>query len=781
MVLSHAGRSTGRLCLAAVVASALACRPAPKLVIYDLAQRVAVSERWSARDTILFGTPSAEPLLVSGFYQDAPVGGDPFRWVGQEAEVSLLFDRPAPRAMVLDATAFRGVQDQRLQLALNGAPLGDIRMTDSRQRYRIDLPASAQQAGGNRLRFVFARTAAPAESDPGSRDRRLLAAALHSLVIGAAGDPGLDDLLRRDAPRPFAIAGTDVPALTLVGPAVVRFTVRLPEAGELRFTPEIPLAVRTAAAGASFRVLYQTSPGEEHELWSVVLRGQEKVRAETTVSLPGKPGDLVRVGLAVGGVQGGDRFAWGTWLAPRILGRGAEPPAIGSTLPPPGDERASPLRQSLKDAPVILVILDAARAREFGAYGYGRATTPEIDRIARDSVVFERAFTSAVYTIGAMSSIWTSQLPDRHHGDVAFSSPLPKDRLTLAELLSAQGVHTAGFVATAVPGGFNGFDRGFEEFHELWRELGSRADVFRQALPSWLSANAGRRFFLYLHYREPHFPYDPVPPFDTRFGPDGPIPKAARGDMAYFRDVNQGRRPFSEAEREHLVRLYDGNLAYVDQELGELRRMLEQHGLFDRSVLIITGDHGEALGEHGFIGHNVQVYEPSARVPLIVKLPRGLQPRGERVTALVDSLDLAPTIADVFGVRTKGGADRSFQGRSLLPVMLGAPGKPFVLSRTVWDRPRYALRDERWTYVYETASGVGRLYDTIDDPAEAVDLAAREPLRAAYCRETLEASLRTAFRPVRSGGEQEAQMTREQCEALKALGYLSGSHACPHD
>ena len=186
-------------------------------------------------------------------------------------------------------------------------------------------------------------------------------------------------------------------------------------------------------------------------------------------------------------------------------------------------------------------------------------------------------YTPAVYTLGAMASVWTSQPPDRHHGDVSFSAKLPKDRLTLAELLGARGVHTAGFVANTVAGGLNGFDRGFTELHELWRTHGSRGDVFKAVLPGWLDANGARRFFAYLHFREPHSPYDPEPPFDTRFGPDGPIPKASRrppGDR-WIVDVNQGRRTLTADEIDHLRRLYDGNLAYADQQVGELRRALE--------------------------------------------------------------------------------------------------------------------------------------------------------------------------------------------------------------
>jgi arylsulfatase A-like enzyme len=227
------------------------------------------------------------------------------------------------------------------------------------------------------------------------------------------------------------------------------------------------------------------------------------------------------------------------------------------------------------------------------------------------------------------------------------------------------------------------------------------------------------------------------------------------------------------------VRLYDGNLAYVDREVGELQRALEEAGVWDETVFILAADHGEGLWEHGWIGHNVQVYEPSARIPLIVRFPAGVGPRGERITAPVDLVDIAPTVADVFGVRDQGGADREFQGRSLLPVIAGAPGRPVVVSRTVWERPRYALRDGRWTFIYDTANGNEELFDTAADPGEMQDVAPQHPLRAAYLRETLLQWVGSVFRPGADATAGPESMSRDECEALQALGYLSGDQACP--
>ena len=423
--------------------------------------------------------------------------------------------------------------------------------------------------------------------------------------------------------------------------------------------------------------------------------------------LPGRAGDIVRLGLAVG-EAGRPRFAWGRFVAPRVLGTGGGEPLEPEPISKELDARADPLRRSLAAARSTCCSSSStpARARSFGAYGYPRETTPEIDRLASEGVVFERVYTPAVYTLGAMSSVWTSQYPDRHHSEVSFSARLPKDRLTLAELLSAQGVHTAGFVANAVAGQalrlrprLLRVPRGVPHARQPRRRVppGAAGLAAAEPRPSLLRLRPLPRAALSRT--------TPSRRSTRASGPTARSRRPSRRDSGFFQDVNQGRRPFSEEEREHLVRLYDGNLAFADQEVGAIVRALEAEGLLERTVVIVAADHGEELLEHGWIGHNVHVFEPSVRVPLIVRFPKGTGPTKRRVPALSDLLDVAPTIADVFGVLGKGGSDREFQGRSLLPVLEGAPGKPAVLSRSVWDRPRYALRDERFKFFYDTRSG----------------------------------------------------------------------------
>ena len=764
----------------AVALLASGCPSAEKTVAYDLARRVGVADRWSGREVVLFGTASAEPHQVDGFYREASSpAGDAFTWTKGHAELSLSFPQPAARTAVVDLAPYRGVKGQTADVSLNGQVVTRLTLNDGRHRYRVPLPAEAQRAGDNRLRFEFAATASPSAT-PGNPDRRQLAAAFYGLTVADKGDAGLEDLLARDAPRPFAVVEqSGVPALVQMAPSSVRYALRLPAGAELRFTPRLHSAARAAGTAVSLRVTLQDEAGREKELWSRVVDprvpgGDEEV----TVALPGEEGDIVSLSLHAGAASDA-RFAWAVWTAPRLLARGGS--AANPLDPVPftseEDARAADLRAALRDVNVLLLVLDAARAKSFGAYGYGRPTTPEVDRIASEGVVFERAATPAVYTLGAMSSLWTSQYPDRHHAEVSYADRLPADRLTLAEALAERGVHTAGFIANPMAGRAFGFERGFVEFHEVFGrfpDLGSRGEAFRRVLPEWLKKNASRRFFAYVHLREPHFPYDPGPPFDTMFGPDAPLGRAERRDRAWYTDVNQGRVQPTREQIAHLQRLYDGNLAYADREVGHLRRALEESGLWDRTVVIVTADHGEQLYEHGYISHSAQVHEESTHVPLIVRFPPAAAARGRRVAAPVDLLDLAPTVLDVFGGAGTSRAAREFQGRSLLPVVGGAPGREAIVSRTVWERPVYGLRDARFKYIHDTRTGAEQLYDLEQDPSESRPLQAERPLRAAFYRQTLHDWMARLKRPASApaapaGG---TGLSTATCEHLRSLGYL---------
>jgi arylsulfatase A-like enzyme len=762
------------------------CPSRPKTVVYDLAARAAVAELSSPREIVLFGTPAAEPHQADGFFRQATrPGAEGFIWARADCQISFTWPEAKARALVIDIEPYRGVKDQRAQVLLNEKPVGSIAV-DSRRRHRVDLPAELQMAGENRIKLIFAGTASPKDSEAKSTDDRHLAAAIYSVVVGAADDPVLMDMLGRDAPRVLAYGlEGGAPTLTQVGTSTVRYAIALPSAAELRLTPDLHPSARSNGGSASFRVTLEDAPGKERELWAGTLSARDKQPpAEVVVPLKaGNADGIVRLGLHVSG----DRFAWGVWKAPRILGqRGVEllsAPAFTEEERRRGDE----IRGGLGKTNVVFIILDAARAQNFGCYGYSRPTTPNIDAIAKEGVVFENAFTPAAYTLAAMSSIWTSQYADRHE-DAAFGAPLSRDKLTLAELLGGQGIHTAGFITNAMAGKAKGLDRGFIEFREIDREVGSAADSFRKVLPEWFQRYRDRQFFAYVHFKEPHCPYDPPPPFDTRFGADGPIAKPFRGCPGSGADIKPGDilhavnrevRSLTSVEQEHLVRLYDGNLAFADQEVGKIREWLQAEGLWDRTVVIVAADHGEALGEHGFVGHNLQVYEESIHIPLIVRFPAGKGgPAGKRISALVDSLDIGPTIADAFGALGRGGSGTRFHGRSLFPVMAGAPGESAVLSRSLWDRPRYALRTPRESFIYDSKTGASQLFDVAADAKQRQDRAAQQPIKAAYYREEIRAALSKMVGDSEIGRTAPPCMDVQQCENMKSLGYLPSDYPC---
>ena len=198
---------------------------------------------------MLFGTPAAEPHLADGFYREpAKAGAEGFVWAREDCQISFTWPQPAARAAVLDLEPYRGVKGQRAQVLLNDQAVGAIEV-DARRRQRLELPAAAQRAGENRIKLVFSGTASPQQTEPGSDDDRHLAAALYSVVVGAAEDPVLTDALGRDAPRPLSTITRDkAPELTQVGTSSLRYAIHVPRGAELRFTADLHPAARRSGA-----------------------------------------------------------------------------------------------------------------------------------------------------------------------------------------------------------------------------------------------------------------------------------------------------------------------------------------------------------------------------------------------------------------------------------------------------------------------------------------------------------------------------------------------------
>jgi arylsulfatase A-like enzyme len=429
-------------------------------------------------------------------------------------------------------------------------------------------------------------------------------------------------------------------------------------------------------------------------------------------------------------------------LAVAIVGLGCVGAAFGPQI-------ASQVTRRQPEPPkgVVLVVLDAARASSVGAYGGRKDVTPHLDALAAESQLFEQAFTPAVYTRAAMAALWTSRDPGQ---------PGQRRALRLAEVLKAAGVGTAGFVANPNAGHSSGHERGFEEFRQIEGVPPPPSEELVGDFGDFLERKGKTRFFAYLHLREPHFPYAPPPPFALRFGGPQVLPAEVFSDADWMASLNLRKGGPTSAEALDLVRAYEANLGYADHLVGQIRARLEAAGLAESTALIVTADHGEALGEHGRVGHNDQAYAESAHIPMLLRVPGRSARRSSRLVSL---LDVAPTIAQLFGVSPAG-----FEGVSLMAEE-GPPERGLLCVGTDPKAVR-AFRDARYSLV--TTRGRTELFDRRHDPGETQDLAPTEPVLLSSLvdlRARAEA-LRTTFT------EEAPALEPKSRDALRALGYL---------
>ena len=405
---------------------------------------------------------------------------------------------------------------------------------------------------------------------------------------------------------------------------------------------------------------------------------------------------------------------------------------------------------------VLLITLDTTRADRLGAYGYAEARTPTLDRLARDGVLFERALAAAPTTLPAHASVMTGRNP-MAHGVRNNGVPLDRAVPTLADAFRAAGYRTAAFVSAFVLDQRFGLVRGFDTYDDhldppvgfSTDPLERRGDRTVTAATAWLaapapaaaatltSAPATAPFFLWVHLYDPHDPYEaPAPP-----------------------------------EGKDVSALYDNEIAFADTAVGALLGALERQSLSANTIVAVIGDHGESLGEHGEATHGMFIYESAMRVPAMLKWPTSL-PAGTRVTSLVRAIDLAPTLLDLAGHPPLTGAT----GVSLVPLVRGTATSPHAAPAAYGETyfpqlfmnwaPLRSWRDGQWKFIEAPAL---ELYDLASDPGETVNLAAREPDRAARMRRALYALLAAEGTAAASAGPD-----RDTLQKLAALGYVGG-------
>jgi len=440
----------------------------------------------------------------------------------------------------------------------------------------------------------------------------------------------------------------------------------------------------------------------------------------------------------------GKRWRWLAALA-ALLGL-IVTAALLSRRPPRTDRdavaRIGSQRPAAHDLNVVVVTLDTTRADRLGCYGFTRIETPNLDALARQGVVFENATSTAPLTFPSHSSIFTGLIPPHHGARDNGGFFLDDARTTLAERLKAAGYATGAFIGAWVLESRWGLAQGFDEYSDRFElskykiiSLGTvqkTGDEVMDGALKWLDSVRDRRFFAWVHLYDPHAPYEAPEPYASRY----------RGQP------------------------YLGELAYTDHVVGRLTGWLETQGLLEKTVIVVVGDHGESLGDHGEAAHAYFIYGATTHVPLIVRTPWGLTGRSP---AQVSTVDILPTVLDVVGLAPQEGID----GRSLARALFdpAAPLDHASYSETYFPRYHFgwqhlrSLRDDRYTYVDAPRP---ELYDRSQDPGETRNVFKAYSQRAEALRVRLEEMSRTTG----TQAPERKQLDPETLQRLAALGYV---------
>ena len=383
---------------------------------------------------------------------------------------------------------------------------------------------------------------------------------------------------------------------------------------------------------------------------------------------------------------------------------------------------------ALEKPNILLITVDSLRHDHVGAYGYALPTTPSIDRIAKEGVLFKNAIAQGGWTSPSMNSIFTSTYPSVHGVESRYDN-FPCEKNALIMKLREAGYQTPAALSA------NYFNLGFQRKKHRFSKLAP----FKE----WIAEYASPPFFLWFHINKfPHLPYNPKKPYDTMFFPDGYSPSPATAERIEIVKkkviIKKGSLKFEKEDMIPIKALYDGEVRMADEVVYDIYSFFKNQGILDQTIMIVTTDHGEELTEHGLIGHastnwGGQLYDEIVHVPLIIRYPN-LFPQGKVVNEMVEMIDIMPTLFEIIGIQ----GNRWTQGRSFLGLIQGreSSGKQYAFSETSacgyqckkdmsLSKARIiSLRSKSWKLIarHEPDHTTFELYNLKNDPNEKRNL-----------------------------------------------------------
>lgn len=412
-----------------------------------------------------------------------------------------------------------------------------------------------------------------------------------------------------------------------------------------------------------------------------------------------------------------------------------------SLLIQPGSTSAVINSKGARSTNVVLITLDTTRVDRLGYSGYEKARTPNIDRLAGKGAYFTNAYTPVPLTLPSHSSIMTGTYPVCHQVHNNGFYRLPQELETMAEILKSRGYTTAAFVSSFTVDSRFGLDQGFDHYDDSFEDkeilknfrTERTADKTFSSFASWLKGAPTGPLFVWLHFFDPHLPYNPPPPFSTEFA----------------------GHP------------YDGEIAFVDSIIGQVINKLKEKNLLNQSLIIIAGDHGEALGERREIDHGLFLYDNTMKVPLIFFSEKDFPSR--RIEARVRLIDILPTVLDFLGLPTPS----KVQGTSLIPYIKGKQKQDLdCYLETYYPTENFGwsaltgLIKGRWKFI---RAPIPELYDLSSDRFEEHNLFSAQPSVARSMLKDFDSYLK-----VISSEQKKAdfRLSGEALEKLRSLGYL---------